>query len=91
MTIEDLGARIDAKIDALGATIDAMDRKFEDKIDNLQAAMNERFDQIGDHLIQLENRIACVEGAVANLQRPTSDTPTSRRQRGVTVAQSATV
>ena len=80
MTIEDLGVQIEA-----------LDRKLTDKIDTLQAVMNERFDQVGDQLIKLENRIACVEGAVANLQRPTSEPPTSRRKRGVTVAQSATV
>ena len=43
MTIEDLGVQFDA-----------LDCKLTDKIDTLQAVMNERFDQIGDQLIQLE-------------------------------------
>lgn len=87
MTLDDLGVRIDA----LGSKIDAMDRKFEDKIDTLQAVMNERFDRVETQIIGLENRVACVEGAVANLQHTTPNAPAPRRQRGVTVAQDATL
>jgi hypothetical protein len=49
-----LDAKIDNKIDSLGARLDA---KIDGKVDSLAARMDARFDRVDDRLSRVEQRL----------------------------------